>query len=143
MVEWLKYSHIILTIIVLSICVVFDIKYKLIPLLAILSLGINSLLAVVFLYREGWIYHLAGAGVGVVIIMISKITNGSIGEGDGWILVCLGLLLGIRGVIFLLVSSIMLSAIWSGILLVFRKANRKTTFPFVPFLLLSYLIYLQ
>lgn len=137
---WLIYGQVILIVITLSICGVFDIKYKMIPISVILLFGAVSILFFILIYRDVWINHLEGACVGILILVVSKVTKGSIGEGDALLLIFLGLLLGLREVGLILIIAVTLGAVWSGILIVFRKANRKTAFPFVPFLLTSYII---
>lgn len=80
-----------------------------------------------------------GTLVGLFIILVSKLTKGQIGIGDGIILLATGLGLGIWDNIALLTFALFLSAICCVILLAFRLVNLKMTIPFIPFLFLSYI----
>ena len=76
---------------------------------------------------------------GVSFLGISVITGGSMGMGDGWILLALGTVLMPEEFFSMLFAAMLISAAWAGILLwLFRKKGKKEI-PFVPFLMLGYL----
>ena len=79
-----------------------------------------------------------GMAVGVGLFGLSLLTGEAVGSGDALLLVVTGSFLGGRQNILLLVIAWSLAGIWSGILLVFRKAGKKSRIPFAPFLLLAY-----
>lgn len=64
------------------------------------------------------------------------------GEGDIYIGICMGLLLGVRGVLLALFFSYILGAFISVIILIFMKNKKDTQVPFVPFLALGTFIVL-
>jgi len=86
--------------------------------------------------------RIGGIFVGICVIVISKVTGGKIGLGDGIILSVTGIGLGLWGNLELFAIALFAAAIVSIILLVFRLADRKKSIPFVPFLFLGYLIFL-
>jgi leader peptidase (prepilin peptidase)/N-methyltransferase len=86
--------------------------------------------------------RIGGVAVGAVIIIISKATEGKIGLGDGFLLCVTGLGLGFWGNIELIGVALFFAAIVSIALLVFRLADRKKSIPFVPFMLLGYVVLL-
>ncbi len=84
--------------------------------------------------------RIGGIGIGVAVIMISIATAGKIGLGDGLILCLTGLGLGFWANLELFAIALMIAAIVSIILLIARLADRKKSIPFVPFLLIGYII---
>lgn len=80
-----------------------------------------------------------GAAVGAVLVALSLLTRGSIGLGDGFLLMTAGVFLGGGRVLELLFISLLYAAFISLVMMVFRKWKRKREIPFVPFLLLGYL----
>lgn len=80
----------------------------------------------------------AGAAVGAVVLFLSKITEGAIGEGDGWFFVVSGLYLGAAANLLLLAGGFMLCFLYSGIIMVWSVIQgediRGRKIPFIPFL---------
>ena len=78
-------------------------------------------------------------GIGGILLGISILTEGGIGEGDGWFFVVSGLYLHWRENVCLLLSAMLLCFIWSFpfvIMTVIRRgAGRKKSLPFLPFLI--------
>ncbi len=72
------------------------------------------------------------------LLLLSCLSRGAIGRGDGYLLCVAGVYLGIAGTLSLLLGAFFLCAIWSLLLLVIKKAGKKTEIPFVPFLLAAY-----
>lgn len=110
-----------------------------------------SVYAVLVLMILGMIFHvvwqeqelwnvLAGAGLGAGFLVLSWISRGSIGAGDGAVLVATGVFLGFWGNLRLLFLALMLSAIAAGYLLVIKRKGRKDRMPFIPFLFLADLL---
>lgn len=87
---------------------------------------------------------LLGIIPGVIFIITSVVTKGQIGMADAVLLVIIGLVKGLSGCIVILSAALVLVAVFSGILLVLGRANRKTSVPFIPFLFLGdlFLIFL-
>ncbi len=83
-----------------------------------------------------------GCAVGVCMILLSKITHGKIGAGDGLLLCVTGLGLGFWVNLELFGLALFLAAMLSILLLILRLANRQKSIPFVPFLLSGYIILL-
>lgn len=82
---------------------------------------------------------LLGAAVGAALVAVSLLTRGSIGLGDGLLLMTAGVFLGGSSVLELLFISLLYAALVSLGMLAFRSWKRKREIPFVPFLLLGYL----
>ena len=79
-----------------------------------------------------------GAGVGIVFLLASRVTGESFGYGDSILIMIMGGFLGFWDILSLLTAAFLLAAVFSVIMLVRKKFNRKTAFPFVPFLMIAY-----
>lgn len=77
--------------------------------------------------------------IGVMILAFSLVTKGAVGMGDGWIILALGTALPAMELLGTLMLAALCCAGCAGILLVFKKMNRNTEIPFVPFVLAGYL----
>ncbi len=122
----------------LAICAAEDIRKKQIHLNLILAFGI---IGVVFhmLWQMQTIENvLFGMGVGGALLLLSVLTRGKIGIGDGILLVVTGIYLGLEQNLELLVCSLFICAVYALFLLALRKRSRKDTVAFVPFVLISY-----
>ena len=78
-------------------------------------------------------------GIGAALLLVSKISGGSIGEGDGWVLLITGMALGFWNNFALLLYGLLFSSCFSLGLVVWgfflHVDIRKKTIPFLPFLL--------
>lgn len=81
-----------------------------------------------------------GAAVGILVILVSRLTEGAIGMGDGLLLTVTGIYLGFRENLCLFLCGTFLAAALSVILLIMKKVTRKTACPFIPFLFAGYLL---
>lgn len=122
----------------LAVCAYWDIRRRTLP---VVLLGEGTFLSVLYVVcngREYWYLHLAGAGVGLFFLLVSKITKEAIGYGDGWMICILGTFLGIRDLLEVLAAAWLLLSMTAMICLVKKKWSRKTAFPLVPFLMTGY-----
>ncbi|BCN32931.1 prepilin peptidase [Anaeromicropila herbilytica] len=125
--------------VILFIFGIIDIRHKEIPNLyfvvsAILTIGLS------LFQRNTSIFNgLLGITVGIVLIIISKVTRGKIGIGDGITFCITGLILGVNVNLQMLMFALFLSAIYAIFLLIFKKVNRQHTIPFLPFVFVGYL----
>lgn len=85
---------------------------------------------------------LAGILLGAGLLLVSWISREAIGYGDGLTVAACGAALGFTVVFPLLMLAFVFSAIWSCVLLVLKKAGKKDSFPFIPFLLAAQLCFL-
>ena len=130
----------ILVFLILIICTYTDIKRRQISGVCLIIFGIAGMICFI-LGRELSFYEvMAGVFVGFGILSLTALTRGAIGAGDGWLLCVTGILLGGFCNIKLLSGGVFLAAVY-GIFHFFRnQRNVKGEFPFVPFLLGSYLL---
>ena len=126
-------------LILLAVASVIDWRKREIPitLLFIMSAGI-TIFAIYCKDITIW-YRLAGGALGMMLFVVSTVTKEAIGYGDSWLILLLGVQLGILRVLQLLFAASLLAVIFAVFYLWVRKWNRKATLPFVPFLTIAYL----
>lgn len=130
--------RIILIMFLLAFNSICDWKYREISVVVTLSGIIFSGLMVIFMpaYTIGEV--LGGIGIGIFLMICSLITRGQIGMGDGIICCFTGLCGGFFDTLGMLLAGLFFSAAVSAVLLITKKAGRKTKIPFVPFLFAGY-----
>jgi len=84
--------------------------------------------------------HVLAVLPGVILIIISLLIKESIGEGDGLVVIALGSLLGVERVLKVLLVGSALAGLLSVLLLLVKKADKKTKVSFIPFLFLGVMI---
>ena len=126
----------------LLIMSVKDIKNREIPLLLLASGIIFAPLFIMSDDRDGIIRYVTGMIPGIVFMIISFASRGQLGQADAGVLICLGLCIGINGAIAVISVSLTLIAFTAMIMLLTGKFNRKSTLPYIPFVLLGYIFYM-
>ena len=124
----------------LFLCAVQDILRKKIYLWIIGVGAFTTLLFLPFCANLPILDRIGGLIIGLCIIILSIITAGKIGTGDGALLCITGLGLGFWRNLELFGAALFLAATVSIILLIFRLADRRRSIPFVPFVFAGYLI---
>lgn len=81
---------------------------------------------------------LAGVIPGVVSLLLSLISGGALGYGDGMLILACGISLGVGRCMELVIWAFFFSGIWALVLIVVFRAQRKREMPFVPFLLIGF-----
>lgn len=124
---------------------IWDVKKKSVPYMYLLLWGIVALVYLIsnsLIKKNGdiWITMLFGIIPGIVCLLISYVSREQIGYGDGWAILLMGALLGISRVMKLLLAAFSLLTVIAIVLLITKKAKRKSTIPFIPFLFLGYLM---
>ena len=112
---------------------------------SMITVMIAGILGVIFQFgiiQENGLKIIGGIFIGIVLLLLAKMTREKIGYGDGWIFVVTGIYMGFRNNMYLLLLSLFLASLVSICLLVFKKVNKKTELPFVPFILPGYLLLL-
>lgn len=85
---------------------------------------------------------MAGVCVGGVVLLLAWITRGSIGTGDGMMLMVSGIFLGLWRNISLLMTALGMIAAVALFMFAVKKKGRDYRLPFAPFLLAAYLVQL-
>lgn len=140
----MKYIGIIGIGLLLLLCTLEDIKTRRLNLwhiLIIVPFIIFDLVERTIIEPEvSWIGRVSGLIIGIIFIVLSKLTKGQIGMGDGILISVIGVMLGGLQSLEVITYSFFASSIVAIILLTFFKMGKKKTIPFVPFLLLGYIM---
>lgn len=129
----------ILFAVFLIVLAVMDIRKKRLPILLLLS-GIFFIIAQSFCGRTISVISLAAGGmVGIAFLLVSRITKEAFGYGDSILIVIMGAFLGFWNILYLLMGAFFMAAVFSAVMLIKTRFNRKASFPFVPFLTIAYI----
>lgn len=123
----------------LIVLAVMDIKWK--------KLSLTVLLAGILLLVAGFfcgsgiplILLAAGAAVGIIFLIISRVTDNAFGYGDSILIIIMGGFVGFWSILSLLIAAFSMAALFSIFMLIRKRFHRKSSFPFVPFLAIAYI----
>jgi leader peptidase (prepilin peptidase)/N-methyltransferase len=127
-------------LIVLVIEAVTDFKKKEVNIVFPVLLAAAATLMLFFTKDISLINSIIGIAEGVLLILISFLTKGEIGMGDGILLAACGLMLGGKDNLIMFFFACLSSAIVSALIMLIKKADKKTKIPFVPFMIPGFLI---
>lgn len=123
----------------MGILAVMDIRKRRLSLLFLLC-GMLFIIIQSFCGREISPGVLASGGaVGMIFLLISRITGEALGYGDSILILIMGIFLGFWEILYLLMGAFSMAAFFSAAMLVKTRFNRKCSFPFVPFLTAAYI----
>lgn len=123
----------------LLLCSIQDIMKREISLIVILT-GFALLFTISIIKGKLLFWNRVGGLVlGVVLIILNKATRGQIGIGDGLVLCITGISLGFYINSLLLIYGLLFAAIFSIIYMLVKKASRKSSIPFIPFIFVALL----
>ena len=138
--EPIKIIRFVFVFVVLIIEALTDFRKKEvnIPVSAILAAGA----VIMFFWGKdiSLINTIIGLAEGVFLILVSVITKGQIGMGDGILLAACGLMLGGKDNMIMFFFACISSAIVSALIMIIKKADKKTRIPFVPFMIPGFLV---
>lgn len=129
----------ILLFLFLGACAVCDSMEKQIPLVLV-WLGI---IAAVVLHIQGmilggtWLTIALSVLPGTMFWMLSFVTGEKVGYGDGWMLVMIGLFVGLWKCFLILLAGLVAESVVVLVLLAVKRISRDRQIPFAPFLLLG------
>ena len=86
---------------------------------------------------------LVGAVTGAVFIVVSRVTREGFGYGDSLLIRILGVYLGFWNLLGVLSGAFLFSALFAAALLLYKGFDRKAGYPFIPFLLASYFLWMR
>ena len=115
-----------------------DIRRKEISLVAAAVFAAGSLIWTACTGRISTSFFIP-VGISAFFLVVSIVTKGALGMGDGWLMMALGIAMETEEFLVMLLIGLGCSAIWAGILLVILHNGRKAEIPFVPFLFLGYI----
>ncbi len=97
-----------------------------------------------------WLFHadifsnhiLGGVAAFIIMALLIVLSKSQIGGGDLWLMTLTGFFTGIYSCFSILFISIILAGIYSLLLLLINKADRRTEIPFAPFILFATVVFM-
>ena len=126
-------------LILLGIAGVMDWKKREVPIWLLILISAVVFIITICCDRVNVWFRLAGAGLGLVFFLISRVTKEAVGYADSWLILVLGIHLGIFFVLQVLFAASFMAAIAAVFYLWKRNWRRSETLPFIPFLVLAYI----
>ena len=119
---------------------VSDLKSRTIPVLPVLLFA--AVMGVVHVLSGDLpaLRILAGMLPGLFLLAVSLASGTSIGTGDGIAVAACGAAIGFSSEFASLTAALLLCCAYSAVLLIRRKAGRKDTLPFLPFLTAGHML---
>lgn len=124
---------------ILLIQSIFDIRSKRLPVWITVA---GALLGVMFWVIEDdfRVASLLGLLPGILFLLFARISKEAIGYGDGFSICMMGIYLEVETLLSVCMCALFLAGIVALVLLVSGKRKGKQEIPFIPFLLLSFLL---
>ncbi len=120
---------------------VLDIRCHKIPIRILILANVSALIYQVVYKEEEAAIVIGGIAVGCVFVLISKVTEESLGYGDSLGILGLGVYLGFWNVLEVLSGAFFITALAAVFALIRKRMSRKCAMPFYPFLAVSYVIW--
>ncbi|MBO5550730.1 MAG: prepilin peptidase [Lachnospiraceae bacterium] len=117
-----------------------DIKKRSIPAAMFLVFGMLGALDFMISGRTAPVNELLGIILGVVFIGISLISDNKLGMGDALAILVTGIFLGGAEASCTVLYAMLITAVFSIIILASGRGSRTTAMPFMPFLLAGYML---
>ncbi|WP_242705568.1 A24 family peptidase [Pontibacillus sp. ALD_SL1] len=122
----------------LVIITVTDLSYMLIPNVILLFFLPLLIIGRIASPLDPWWDSLAGGAIGLILTAIIIIASkGGMGGGDMKLFGVIGVVLGLPGVLLAFFLSTLYGSLISGVLLLFKKIDRKKPVPFGPYIVLG------
>lgn len=127
----------------LSFGSLWDLKKKTIPTIYLVVYGFVGIVYSVFgLFGEKNIWEIVLAVVpGCIGVILSFVTREQIGMGDGLVILCTGFFLSCRHIMAMICMAFAILTVVAIVLLITRRVNCKTRIPFIPFLLVGFIVF--
>ena len=89
--------------------------------------------------KRSWAEILAALLPGVVCYLCARLTK-TIGEGDAWLILGMGLCFSLKEVLFILMTALFLSALGVSVVMIVKRDITNRKIAFVPFLFCALLM---
>lgn len=126
-------------LIFLFVCSMWDLRTKKIPIW-LLSVGAGGIILFhIFCKNINLFSTLGGIGLGMICLLISKVTKEALGYGDSILICLLGSYVGFINILWIITTAFGLAGIFSLIFFVGKNRYKEKAIPFIPFLAISYM----
>jgi len=133
----------LLAIIFLMVCSYTDLKYKEVSVFTLLIFSVLGFIVMIIESGTGLISYtecILNPLLGLVLLGISILTKGEIGQGDAFVIMITGCMWGATKNCSVFFVATIAAGIFSFLILIIKKYEKKASFPFIPFLLIGDII---
>ncbi len=121
----------------------FDIRKKELPVVWLFVCGIIAAAGCILRLCKGEVYWqtlIMTIMPGIFLVFLSFASGRKLGAGDGIIFMMIGMISSLQRVLFVLMSSLLLTSIYSICLLAAGKGKKNQTIPYVPFITAGFVL---
>ena len=136
MSEQILYS---LVLIVLLFSSIEDVRHGKISLYGVIF-GSAAAVMIQLVYRHDFTASLIGALIGILMLITARMTRQAVGYGDGAVFLFIGVSLGWKKCMEILMMSLLLISIAGVFMIAAGRVTRKTKWPMLPWILISSVI---
>ena len=122
----------------LGIGTFWDVKDQELPVLFLLSFGIAGIMCNLLWRYQSLENLMLGSLLGGILLLLGRISNESIGYGDGLGIMILGIFEGVEGILPVVIGAFWFSGIYGVWRLLGLKSTGSDTMPFFPFLFIAF-----
>lgn len=106
-------------------------------------LFIGFIISLIFIFVNGIdVYNVIGCILGFIIFLIIALITNAMGGADIKLIAILGLILKVKGILFIIVVAFIIGSVVSLLFLVTRVKNIKDEVAFIPFISIATYIYM-
>ena len=117
---------------------IIDIKKKKISVAVIILMAIGAICIDIYYENFSIIENVFSFVPGVILLIVSAMSNQSIGYGDGLLILCMGLFICMENIFFVCMIAVSIAGIVAMILVLICNKKRNYEIPLVPFIFLGY-----
>lgn len=117
-----------------------DFKKK--KIYAVSVIGFIIIGVIIFIIKKDHEFFslLGGLAIGLLVLIVSRLSSQAVGFGDGLIFLVTGVYLGFSRNLALLLYGLLICGVVSLVLVTFRKWKMKNEIPFVPFVFIAFIL---
>lgn len=125
---------------ILIILSLIDIRLRKVPVRILAISGVSVVVYHLIVHEMNPWLIVGGIAVGIMFLLISKVTEESMGYGDSVGILILGFYLGLWQLVEVLLGAFFLLTLVAIFILCIAKLSRRCTLPFFPFLTGGYIL---
>lgn len=125
-------------LIFLGIAAIWDMRMRCVPIGYLLVGTVAVIVMQIGMENVEWYLCGFGAMCGGIFLLISRCSKEGIGYGDSWMILNLGIFLGVWRLTVVLLTAFLGAAVAAVYGVASGKCGRKSRIPFLPFLLVGY-----
>lgn len=137
----IDYVEMIIILLFLIICSYYDIKKKVIYTNVCVIFTLLAIIVELVIINKEVTVLICGIVPSIFIYIISIISNESIGKGDSLIFIVIGIIMGCLDSLLVFILSLIITVIYSIPLIFIKHKKLKTSLPFTPFVLSSFIMF--